>query len=67
MVLLADAEAVGYAMFPWWEVREHVAGYSSGSRCRCNVRGKLWVRSWVARIREAEWQKTARGCRILVW
>jgi len=69
---LADAVAVGYAMFPSWEIREHVAGYGSGCGCKFNwnrshVCANLWVRSWVDRISEAVWQKTVLGCRILVW
>jgi len=34
-LLLADAEAVGYAMFSSWEIWKDVAG-EGGSRCRCN-------------------------------
>ena len=39
--LLAEAETVGYAMFPSWEIWDDVAGYRSGSWCRCKC-GSGW-------------------------
>ena len=72
---MADAEAVGYAMFSSWEIREHKVGHRSGNRSRCNrkygsrshVRANLWVNSWEARRNWEAGRSWVTGIREAVW
>ena len=70
---MAEAETVGYAMLPSWEIWDDIAGHRSWDRCRCNC-GSGWhtcatwqVRRCIAGIRQAVLRIVIWGCGVLVW